>query len=133
MKLRLKEDPREWQKFMLVLVIALSVVVWLIGRRRWVPGPPSSFALVALGLLAIVSAFKPRWFRGLYRVVMTGSHYMGQAMGWALLTVVFALLIIPLGCGLRWLGKDLLRLKKDPAARTYWQTARRPGPLDRLF
>ncbi|HOW65675.1 MAG TPA: SxtJ family membrane protein [Candidatus Paceibacterota bacterium] len=133
MKPRLKEDPREWQKFMLTLVVVLSVLTWWGGRWSGGASPISGYGLVALGLVAIVSAFKPRWFRGLYRGAMTASHAVGQVMGRVLLTVVFIVLIIPLGCLLRWLGKDLLRMKKDSAARTYWQTARPPGPLDRLF
>ena len=64
---------------------------------------------------------------------MTASWHVGQVMGRLLLTVLFLLLVTPLGLLLRLLGKDLLELKRRPDAASYWHVAKKPGPLDRMF
>lgn len=44
------------------------------------------------------------------------------------LGLIFVLTIIPIGLALRALGKDPLRLKLDPSARSYWIARDPPGP-----
>jgi predicted membrane metal-binding protein len=82
-----------------------------------------SVRLVPLGLAAmflIAALFYPRglaplnrlWFRfGLGLAKITGPIVMG---------IVFAVAIIPAGFLKRRFGTDVLRLKRDPQASTYW-------------
>ncbi len=44
------------------------------------------------------------------------------------LGLIFAVTIIPIGLLLRAFGKDLLRLKQDPSAKSYWIERDPPGP-----
>jgi hypothetical protein len=44
------------------------------------------------------------------------------------LGVMFFGVVTPMGLVMRALGKDPLRLRFDPAARTYWIERRPPGP-----
>lgn len=44
------------------------------------------------------------------------------------LGLVFFLLLTPIGLVMRALGKDPLRLKPEPAAKTYWIAREPPGP-----
>lgn len=44
------------------------------------------------------------------------------------LAVVFYLTVVPIGLLMRLSGKDPLRLKPDPAARSYWIPRQPPGP-----
>jgi hypothetical protein len=53
-----------------------------------------------------------------------------QATGWGVL-VIF--ILTPAGWILRLAGKDLLQLKRQAGATTFWQTAKDASPLDRLF
>jgi hypothetical protein len=87
---------------------------------------------VLTGLLALCG-LKPRWFRGFYRIGMTVAFYIGQFFGRILLTLIFLLVLTPLGLFLRLMGKDSLRLKRDPAAQTYWQPVKQNKNLDREF
>jgi hypothetical protein len=131
-KVKLKEDPREWQKLVLVLCLAAGVMALFLWER----GRITHQALANVGICACIvlciCLLRPRWFRGFYRLWMTGSHYVGQFMGQVMLTLMFVLMVIPLGLFLRLIGKDPLRLKR-PSNETYWQPARNYDRLDRLF
>jgi hypothetical protein len=133
MRLKLKEEPKEWWKFTAVMALAAGLVVCLFFRR----GVLGRDALAGVGLallsILIAAAIQPRWFRGFYRAGMTASFHLGQAMGKALLTVCFLIVVTPLGVLLRLTGKDLLGLKRNSQRTSYWMRPRRPGPLDRQF
>ena len=130
--LRLKENPREWQKFVAVMGTAANLVVWMLWRRGWLSITIPA-AMAALALMVLISALlRPRWFRGFYRAGMTVSFHIGQVVGKVLLTVFFFLFLTPLGLLLRLTGKDLLQLKRSPA-KTWWQSSRNNRDFDRMF
>jgi len=133
MQPKLKENPQEWQKFTLVMTLALGLLDVICLRRRWIS--VSVFIGWDLILLGLVCAcwFRPGWFRGLYRGGMTISFHIGQFLGRIMLTLFFFLVLTPLGLALRLAGKDLLALKKDARATTYWHSAKKPGDLERMF
>ncbi len=131
--LRLSEKPLEWIKFTAVMGVALNGVL---GMLWWKAGLPGGVCLVAAGvaiLAVIVASFRPHWFRGFYRGGMSFSFQIGQVMGKVLLTVFFFALVTPMGLLLRLLGKDLLRLRKNPDLTTYWQKAKSSREFDRMF
>lgn len=134
MHLKLKEDPREWRKFVLqfcgLMLLLTGWLAWqgLIGAGRW-PFPVGFF--VGLGLVAGV---RPRWFRGFYRWSMQASAWLGDRMGRVILTGFFFLIMLPLGWILRLAGHDPLALRRRVPARTsYWQPAGKSGRLDRMY
>jgi hypothetical protein len=130
--LRLKENPREWQKFVTVMGTAANLIVWMLWWRGRLPlAVPVAVAALALAVL-IVALICPRWFRGFYRGGMTVSFHIGQVVGKVLLTVFFFLVVTPLGLLLRLMGKDLLQLKRSPA-KTWWQSAGNNRDFDRMF
>ena len=81
MRLKLKEDPREWRRFALTgCAVAGGLVCLLLWRGRikpdaffWIVG-----ALVLIGGSAVLRA---QWFRLPYRVAMTVSFRIGQVVG----------------------------------------------------
>src|SRR5271154_1105934 len=79
-------------------------------------GTDRGFGLVFAGFFALVSALS--WWRG-----HTGWH-------WTLpLAIVFLVVtIMPIGLVMRAMGKDFLRLRIDPAAKSYWIDRPPPGP-----
>ncbi len=79
-------------------------------------------ALVLLGLVA------PAALRLVYQVWMGLAVVLGFIMTRVLLTVVFVLLVVPIGLVLRLLGKDLLRLHIDRQAESYWLPKEPAGP-----
>src|SRR5690606_38839000 len=101
-----------------VVVGIAAVVAW---RRGWDLGPlvlglggPGA-ALVLLGLAA------PATLRPVYRVWMGLAVVLGFVMTRVLLTLVFVLVVLPIGLALRLVGKDLLDVRIDPEATSYWK------------
>lgn len=131
--LRLKENPREWQKFVAVMALAANVPVWLAWWRGKIP---LAIPVVVLSLAAVVlllALIQPRWFRGFYRGGMTVSFQIGQVIGKVMLTLFFFVVVTPLGLLLRLAGKDLLQLKPNPTDKTWWRPAKNSREFDRMF
>ena len=130
--LRLKEDPREWRTFSLALAGSLLLLGLVLGwRGGW--GRPSTALLILAGILAAGAILRPQWMRPVYRLGMRVGHALGQVVGAVLLGVCFVVVVVPVGWLLRVLGRDLLRLRRDPQAKTYWEPARPPSDLERMF
>jgi hypothetical protein len=132
MKLKLKEEAKEWLKFTAVMAVVVVAVAVLLLRRKIIGTEALAGIAIAQVLALGVCAVRPRWFRGFYRVGMTASFRVGQALGWVWLTLFFLLVLTPLGLLLRAFGKDLLSMKRRKAD-TYWRAARPPGGFDRQF
>ena len=133
MRLKLKEDPREWRKFMLVWCAVAAVLLgWLAFRRILAPAPAAAAGALVIAFAA-AAAVAPRLFRPAYRAGMTLSFYVGQFMGAVILTVFYLFVLTPMGLLLRLAGKDLLDLKLDRSADSCWKPARKPGPLEQQF
>lgn len=77
-------------------------------------------ALVVLGLAA------PAALRPVHRVWMGLALVLGHVMTRVLLTLVFVLLVLPIGLVLRLAGRDLLHRRIERDAASYW--VRRPAP-----
>lgn len=133
MKLRLREDPREWRKFGLSTALVLALLTGLLGWRGWISGPVLAGVLSALGGLALVALARPPWLRRPYRAGMRASHALGRVVAPVLLGLIFLLVVTPLGLLLRALGKDLLRLRRCPNADSYWQPVTGSRDLTRMF
>ncbi len=133
MQLRLKEDPREWRKFGWSSAAVLAVLTGLLGWRGWLPGPVPGMVFAGLAALALVAWRRPRWLRGPYRAGMRLSHVLGRVMAPVVLGVVFLVVVTPLGLLLRALGKDLLRLRREPHAGSYWQPVTGSRDLTRMY
>jgi len=98
-----------------VALAALAVWLW---RRGLASG-----AIVAIGIgasLAALSFVAP----ALVKPLADGWAFIGKTIGRIttpiLLTIVFVVVVTPLGLFLRLFGSDPLRLKRDPKATTYW-------------
>lgn len=133
MKLRLKEDPREWRKFGLGSALLLALATGLLAWRGTLAAPVAGGVLAGLLLVAGLAVVRPAWFRGPYRVGMVVSDRLGRIVAPVLLGLIFFLVLTPLGLVLRLLGKDLLRLRRDPAATTWWQPAASSRDLTKMF
>ena len=116
-------------------------------------GSDRSFGLVFAGLftlVAAISAWRHGWmwpwalplacaFAGLALFAPALLARLNRAWTWfgvllsrivnpIVLGLMFFATILPIGLLLRATGKDLLRLKRDPAARSYWIDRTPPGP-----
>lgn len=110
---------------------ALAVYGALVGRPAvWLfTGLAICFVIVALVRPAILAPLNRAWFRlGMLLARLIQPLVVGA---------VFFLVVTPIGLLLRALGKDVLRMRYDPAAESYWIKRDPPGPapntMDRQF
>lgn len=96
--------------------IAVVATWWHGGEwTGWVAGIGAVGAtLMVLGLAAPIA------LRPVYRVWMGLAIALGFVMTRVLLTLVFVLLMLPIGLVLRLIGKDLLSRRIDREADSYW-------------
>jgi hypothetical protein len=88
-------------------------------------------ALAGFGLLW------PRALKWVYIAWMSVAFVLGFVMAHVILTVLFYLMIAPMGLIARMFGKDFLRLKLDQNVATYWipreRKAKSPAEYERQF
>jgi hypothetical protein len=117
--------PGSDRTFGLVMAGALALVAVLNG---WHHGPlwPWEAAFAALFLLAAL--LKPALLHPLNRLWMKLGLLLHKIVNPIVMGLLFYGTIWPTGAIMRMRGRDLLRLKREPASDTYW-IARPPGPL----
>ena len=133
MKLKLKEEPKEWRKAAWMSALGLALLSSLLRWRHVLPAPAWGMVLCLLAALAVAAALRPRWFRGYYRFSAKLGFGLSQAVGRTMLALLFFIVVTPLGLAMRMLGKDPLRLRRPAGAESYWSEVRRKSSLDRLF
>lgn len=111
----------ELRKFGLVMLIGSLLAGGLLLLRSG--GQPAGALFLALfGLLCFAASFARGPGLILYRLVYLATGLLGFVISHLILTVIFFGLFTPLGLLLRWLGKDLLRLR--PGEKSGWIPAR---------
>lgn len=133
MKLRLKEDSKEWRKTVMLGMIGPAVILTLLRIRRVISQPAWAGALGLIAVIICCAWARPRWFRGYYRLTTRMGFYLTQFLGRIVLGALFFAILTPFGWLLRLLGKDLLQLKPQRNAQTYWQKTKKDGSLDSMF
>lgn len=113
------------RSFGLVFFAVFAIVtVWpvLFGNplRWWTAPIAGAFLVVAFVAPQILAPANRAWTKlGLLMHHVVNPLIMG---------LLFFVTITPMGLLLRLFGKDLLRLKRDPQAATYWIERNPPGP-----
>lgn len=133
MKLNLKDEPKEWRKSALLAVLGLALISSVLRWRNVLANKTWLAVLAALAIVALAAVLQPRWFRGWHRFSMRLGFVLSQFLGRVVLVLFFIFILTPVGLVLRLAGKDPLQLERPANAETFWQTAKDPSPLDRLF
>lgn len=109
--------------------IVFAVVFALVGLypllsggspRLWALGVGAVFLILALAWQSALSPLNELWAR--FGLLL---HHVVNPVVMALL---FFTTVLPIGLLMRLAGKDLLKLKRDPTARSYWIERKPPGP-----
>jgi hypothetical protein len=133
MKLKFKEDPKEWRKAAWLAALGLGIFSSLLRWRHILPARPWEVILCLLAAAALSAAIQPRLFRGFHRFSTRLSHGLTEIAGRIALAFIFIVIVTPLGWMMRMTGKDPLRLRRPPEIDSYWSKAPDKSPLDRLF
>ena len=78
MKLKLKEDPKEWRKSTMLSALGLGILSTLLCWRHILPVAGWRVILVLLAGVALAALLWPQWFRGYYRI----SSRLGFCISW---------------------------------------------------
>jgi hypothetical protein len=113
------------RSFGIVMTVAFAVLSllnwWHDGHWwRWTGGIAVLFLVAALFYSA---ALKP-----LNRLWLKFGLLLHKVVNPIVMALVFFGAVLPTGLLMRALGKDLLRLKRQPDANSYWIERRPPGP-----
>ncbi|MEJ5238618.1 MAG: hypothetical protein WHT82_09670 [Limisphaera sp.] len=133
MRLEYREDPREWRKFTLLTLPPPWLLSGYGAWRGWIPWGLWVGITLILGGVAVVACVRPERFRGYYRAGVWVGFQVARALGYAVLTMIFWLVVVPMGWLLRRQGRDLLRLRRDAGASSYWHKSPPPTSLERMF
>jgi hypothetical protein len=102
------------------LVIAGWPLFYGEALRWWAVGIAAAFAAIAL--------LKPSLLAGLNRQWIKLGLLLGKIVSPIALGILFYCVVAPIGLVMRLSGKDPLRLKLDPGAKSYWIPRKPPGP-----
>lgn len=106
-------------------LVALFPLIRGAPPRWWALGVAAAFALVALTM--------PRLLHPLNRLWLAFGLLLHHIVSPIVMALMFYGAILPMALLLRVLGKDLLRLKRDPSAASYWIPREPPGPMNKQF
>lgn len=102
------------------LIIALLPLLHGHGMRLWAAAASLVFGAISLAVPAILAPLNRLWTRfGMFLHRIVSPFALG---------VIFYVAITPTGLLMRLLGKDLLRLRPDKSAGSYWIVRHPPGP-----
>jgi hypothetical protein len=113
------------RSFGLVMAAAFTAVtllnLWHSGRVwPWTGGLAALFLAAALLRPAILNPLSRLWLK--FGLLLHG------VVNPIVMALIFYGTVLPTGLVMRALGKDLLRLKRQPDAESYWIVRQPPGP-----
>ena len=114
---QLKTGPRELRKFGL-MVGGVFVVLGLLFLWRHPARTP--YFVCPGGVLLVAGAVLPRALKWIYIAWMSLAFVLGFVMAHVILTLLFFVMIAPIGLIARLFGKDFLGLKLGRGMATYW-------------
>ena len=101
--------------------ITFLIVLGAIGGLLIFKGRDGGYIWMGIGgLFFLLGLLAPRALRGVYRIWMGLAVVLGYFMSRIILSVLFYLVVTPIGLFLRLLGKDILNEKWDKKANSYW-------------
>ena len=107
------------RSFGLLLAAALLVVAAL---SYWAHGRAHMYWGTAGAILLVLALVMPRVLAPLKRLWLKLGWFLHVVVSPLILTAVYALVFIPVGAIIRLFGKDLLSLRHDSSATSYWIT-----------
>lgn len=109
--------------------VLFSLGCWRGHLQLW-----TTRAALGLAVLFLILALAaPRWLSPLNQVWTRFGQLLHAVTSPLVLGLVFFLVVTPLGLLARLLGRDFLRLKRDPQAHSYWiDRTTRPAAAESL-
>ncbi len=121
-----------------VVLAGLGLLVYFTGglpfwKFQSVAAVVAVVLLVAAVLSGLFALIAPSLNRPLWVALVLLSLPIGFIVSYAVLVVVFFGLITPIGLGFRLVGRDALKRRFEPGARTYWEPHNAPAQTAQYF
>ena len=102
--------------------LAVAALLYFVFHRPVAAAVVAGVA-VLIGLLALASPLG--LYKGLTRALDRFAYFVGSALTWILMPVLFYLVFLPIGILLRARGKLAISKSADPRMPTYWKSTER--------
>ncbi len=109
--------------FVVFALIGLYPLLFSGGVRVWSLAIAGVFLFFSFFFTSVLQPLNVLWFRF--------GMLLAKVVNPIVMFVIYLLTIVPFGIGVQVLRKDLLRLRLDPAAKSYWEVRDPPGPEPR--
>lgn len=98
------------------------------GIKLWIGNPWFWPWFVAAFLVLVVAYARPALLAPFNRLWTRFGLLLFRVVNPVVMGILFFLTVVPIGLIMRAAGKDMLRLRLDPAAGSYWIRRDPPGP-----
>jgi hypothetical protein len=104
-----------------ILALIFLVIPGAIGAYSvFLKHSSTGYVWIAAGTVLCLARLIPPLFKAMYRLWIGLSVVLGYFVSRILLTLIFFLIITPLGLVMRIVGRDPMDRKWDPEATSYW-------------
>ena len=125
-----KDESVRLREFGVLMAAVLSGVAAVLLWR----GRGASFYMLILATLFLMPAYlNPTLLKPIEKGWLLFGEKMSVVMTTVMLVLTYFLMITPIGLLLRLTGKDLLDIKLDPGAKSYWKEIEKDGPTTRPY
>ena len=125
-----EKSTAELRSFGLIMALIFAVIgAWTLWRGRPIAWP----LITVAGIFTAFAVLAPTALRLVDRYWTILGEKIGSVVTLVLMSGMFFFVITPLGLLLRLFGKDLLQLKLEPEADSYWSPAEIDGPASRPY
>lgn len=100
------------------------IAIWPVLSGGW----PRWWASAIAGIFLAGALVAPRFLAPLNRAWFHFGLVLHRVINPIVMGIIYYGTVVPIGLILRLRGKDLLRLRRDPDAKSYWIARDPPGP-----
>jgi len=109
--------------------LVFTAVFLIIGAVPMIDGgAPRLWSFGIAAVILIIALATPRLLAPLNRAWMKFGLLLNSVVSPLILGLLFYLVFLPVGALIRAMGRELLRLRLQPTAKSYWIERQPPGP-----
>ena len=120
---KLKLDRKSLRKFGLTMSIAFAVIALIIFFKH---GYHNTLVWIISGLFLLTGMLLPELLKPVYIIWMKFAFILGWVNTRIILCILFYLFFTPISIGIKIFRLDLLDLRIDKSAKSYWRKKEKP-------
>ena len=117
-------------KIALAMTVIISLLLYLLKgvAIQWL------LIICAFGFMVfVISLISLKLTKMIYLGMILLTMPIGWVVSFTVLAVFYYLLLTPIGLFFRLTGRDILKRKMDPSAKSYWEPRRQADTIERYF